>query len=167
MYFIQKIILKDFAFRPEQLYLFCYLRFVLSIFGGREKKDNVLEVLILYSARVSLFSGLFHFQSSPGCIKTQFDLVFLLPGAPCCPQNKIQHPLRLLHSGPSLFIQLCILPLVFSRRIFHQVQTFAFSLTWSFFTPARFTGLIYLAQDWNCTGSVGYIRKRTPALTHL
>lgn len=39
MYGIQKLLLVDFAFRPDQIYLFCYLIFgiFLSIIGVREE----------------------------------------------------------------------------------------------------------------------------------
>lgn len=56
MYIIQKIVLKDSAFRPEQLYLF-YLSLILflSIFGGEILAVNIGGFHFLRKPSVPLF----------------------------------------------------------------------------------------------------------------
>lgn len=141
MYIIQKIVLKDSAFRPEQLYLF-YLRLILflSIFGGEILAVNTGGFHFLRKPSVPLFWSFPLFGlGQPYCLKIQSDQVSLLPGAPCHPHN-VQGELTFpVWSGPRYSIKSLLLQFRNSEQS-----------TCMLYGPNACTrmGLVYFAKDW-------------------
>lgn len=144
MHIIQKIVLKDFAFSLEQLYLFCYLRFVLHIFIGGGGTVNIGGFNFIWNQNIfSLVFPIFGLGQTD-CVITQSDWLSLLPRTPYPPQNKIQPPSEFLYN----LVLLCLPSFIschLSHRIFHQIQTLAVFLTQRYFTPPCFPSLVYLA----------------------
>lgn len=85
MYIIQKIVLRDSALRPEQLYLFFYLRFVLflGIFGGKNFAVNIGGFNFIQNQSVALFWSFPLFDlGQTDYIKTESDWVSLFRVSP-------------------------------------------------------------------------------------